>query len=83
MTARASGDGWICEVTIEEPRGNSEHTVEVSRAEFEQYASGRSVEELVAASFDFLLEREPPGAILRRFRLRQIQDYFPEFGSQI
>jgi hypothetical protein len=39
--------------------------------------------ELVRASIAFLLEHEPPNSILRRFRLDQIADYFPEFPTEI
>jgi hypothetical protein len=39
------------------------------------------VESLVARSFEFLLEREPPNAILRTFDLSVIQRYFPEYDS--
>jgi hypothetical protein len=38
---------------------------------------------LVRASIAFLLEHEPPTSILRRFRLDQIADYFPEFPTEI
>jgi hypothetical protein len=40
-------------------------------------------EQLVRASFEFLLEREPPSSILRRFSLDVIGDYFPEFTSEM
>jgi hypothetical protein len=39
--------------------------------------------DLVAASFAFLLEREPSTSILRRFRLPQIADYFPEYPGAV
>jgi hypothetical protein len=39
------------------------------------------VESLVARSFAFLLEREPPNAILGTFDLSVIQRYFPEYDS--
>jgi hypothetical protein len=41
------------------------------------------VTELVRLSFDFLLAREPATSILRRFRLEQIGDYFPEYPDEI
>jgi len=41
------------------------------------------VEELVAASFAFLLEREPASSILRSFRLDVITRYFPEYPAEI
>ena len=40
-------------------------------------------EQLVERSFEFLLEREPPTSILRRFSLDVIADYFPEYPTEI
>ena len=42
-----------------------------------------ALDELVRASFAFLVEREPPTSILRRFSLTQITDYFPEYPQEI
>lgn len=39
--------------------------------------------ELVAASFRFLLDREPKESILSRFDLGVISRYFPEYDSEI
>jgi len=39
--------------------------------------------ELVRASFEFLLEREPATSILRRFSLDVISQYFPAFPAEI
>jgi hypothetical protein len=39
--------------------------------------------ELVRASFEFLLEREPASSILRRFGLDVIERYFPEYRAEI
>ena len=36
-------------------------------------------EDLVRASFEFLLEREPPRSILPEFSLSVISRYFPEY----
>jgi hypothetical protein len=41
------------------------------------------IETLIAASFRFLLAREPATSILPRFRLDQIAEYFPEFPNEI
>ena len=49
-------------------------------------AAGRHAttsKELVAASFRFLLDREPKEAILSRFDLGVITSYFPEYESAI
>ncbi len=40
-------------------------------------------EDLVRASFEFLLEREPATSILRRFSLDEISHYFPDYARAI
>lgn len=63
---------------------STEHEVTVSRAEWERFgAVYRTPEELVEASFRFLLEREPKDQILGSFGLGQIEDYFPSYGREI
>jgi hypothetical protein len=42
-----------------------------------------AAEELVRASFEFLLEREPATSILRAFSLDVISQYFPGYPAQI
>jgi hypothetical protein len=39
--------------------------------------------ELVRASFEFLLEREPATSILREFSLDVISRYFPDYPAEI
>lgn len=77
-----SGEGWIGEVEVEHRGEKTWHTVTLSRADVARWARGdrdEDVAELVRRSFDFLLEREPPTSILRRFDLSVIQRYFPEY----
>ena len=63
---------------------STEHDVTVSRAEWERFGSGyRTPEELVEASFRFLLEREPKEQILAAFDLGQITRYFPSYPHDI
>jgi hypothetical protein len=38
---------------------------------------------VVRASIEFLLEREPAGAILREFSLEDIPGYFPEYYDEL
>jgi len=40
-------------------------------------------EELVRASFMFLLDREPASSILTRFSLDVVARYFPEYTSEV
>jgi hypothetical protein len=42
-----------------------------------------TIAELVAASFDFLLDRESNSSILRSFDLSVIERYFPEYPKAI
>lgn len=42
-----------------------------------------TINELVAASFSFLLDRESNSSILRSFDLSVIERYFPEFPKTI
>lgn len=82
---REAGDGWVCEVEVDGERQKTRHSVRVSRADAARWARGSTDEDvvdLVRRSFEFLLEREPPGSILRRFDLSAIQRYFPEYDER-
>jgi hypothetical protein len=73
-------DGWLARVRID---GGTEHEVTVRRDYLDYIALAAAPEEIVRASFEFLLDREPPGAILRRFDLAVIGRYFPEYEGEI
>jgi len=76
--------GGLFEVVVEGPRTTTTHIVDVDDAYAEKLTSGRaSKQDLIEKSFEFLLEREPNTAILRRFELPVIQRYFPEYESVI
>ena len=82
-TERRDG-GWVCEVTVDHGGETSIHTVSVALADLVRWGRGQdasAVEDLVSRSFDFLLEREPPTAILRRFDLGVIERYFPDYDQ--
>jgi hypothetical protein len=84
VVATPTASGWTCEVTITaDGRIVSEHTVEVTPSDLKRYRADSPAEDLVRRSFDFLLEREPPSSILRRFRLQDIERYFPEYPRVI
>ncbi len=81
-----SGNGWKCLVTVEQGGDRTTHTVTVKKADAERWAGGTEpghVKNLVLRSFEFLLEREPAGSILRTFDLATIQRYFPEYDRLI
>ena len=68
-------------VTVDEGRSSTTHTVTVWPSDLERYAPDADPEELVRASFEFLLEREPKESILRTFELPVIERYFPEYAA--
>jgi hypothetical protein len=85
LVQRTEG-GWLCDVSVEEGGERSRHAVVVSAADAQRWGGGdepAEVEDLVRRSFEFLLEREPPGSILREFDLSVIQRYFPEYEARI
>jgi hypothetical protein len=71
------------DVTVEDDRGATTHEVTVWPSDVERYAPHATPEELLEASFEFLLEREPKESILRRFELPTIEHYFPEYPARI
>jgi len=84
VRARARGDDWLCDVTVDQSGRRTRHAVTVRRADLDRWAEGterEDVESLVARSFDFLLEREPPSAILTTFEISVIQGYFGEYDT--
>ncbi len=83
VTATPSADGWECAVTLRDGR-ETRHGVHVAAADLARLDPGASrPERLVTASFEFLLEREPPESILREFDLAVIARYFPEYPREI
>jgi hypothetical protein len=76
-------NGAIYDVTVDDGRGSTTHEVTVWPSDVARYAPDATPEELIEASFEFLLEREPKEAILRRFELPIIEQYFPEYPARI
>ena len=74
------GEEWLVRV---EGRRTTEHRVRVSEVEARRFGAGRPVEELLRASFEFLLERESNSSILSSFELSMIGRYFPEYEREI
>ena len=75
--------GAIYDVTVDDGRGTTVHEVTVWPSDVARYAPAANPEELVEASFRFLLEREPKESILSRFELPVIERYFPDYASRI
>lgn len=59
---------------------NTAHIVHLTEDYYQQLTNGDiEPEELVRRSFEFLLKKEPNTAILSDFKLKRIQQYFPDF----
>ncbi|HYM51699.1 MAG TPA: hypothetical protein VET65_14155 [Candidatus Limnocylindrales bacterium] len=67
------------EVDVDEAGVVTHHLVHVQPADLARWGQGRSPEELVRRSFEFLLERESKESILLEFELSVIPRYFPDF----
>ena len=83
VDCRPDGDDWRCTVTVGGDFEATRHEVSVRADDVQRLGSGATVDELVRASFKFLLEREPRESILRAFDLPVIGRYFPEYESEI
>ncbi len=79
----ADGDPSRFEVRVRVGKGESNHRVTVAADTLASLGNGVSASELVRASFEFLLEREPKEAIMTSFDLTVIGRYFPEYDAEI
>lgn len=80
VVAKPSADGWISHVVLRGGPRAMQYRVRVPREAWQRLTRGHApVEDLVRASFEFLLEREPPESILQAFEITVISRYFPEY----
>lgn len=70
-------------VVVADGTSTSEHEVTLGEADRSRVPDGSSEADLVEASFQFLLDREPKESILSRFELGVISRYFPEYHDEI
>jgi hypothetical protein len=71
------------EVTVK-LKSTTQHEVHVSNDFYRSLTDGKiSHENLIKASFEFLLERESNNSILSQFDLKVISHYFPEYEKEM
>lgn len=71
-------------VTVRGEGTETSHKVRVPSTLLEDLGVPEVDEEtVVKESFNFLLEREAPGSIMRDFPLNAISDYFPEYLGEM
>ena len=75
--------GWHCRVSAGEDPAATSHDVMVDRTTLDDLAPGATPEELVRASFEFLLERERRESIMRSFELPIIGRFFGDYPDEI
>lgn len=74
-------DEWLVTVVSDT---TTQHRVTVTRSDLHRFGADKATaEQLLKASFRFLLEREPNTSILSSFELSVITHYFPGFERQI
>jgi len=72
------------EVLVRDAKGESSHHVTMSKSTCDRLAAGRHTPKAcMEGAFRFLLDREPKEAILRRFDVGAISQYFPEFEREL
>jgi hypothetical protein len=76
-------EGQTYLVTVQDGSTRTAHAVTVWPSDVQRYAPETTPEQLIEASFEFLLDREPQNAILTRFELPLIERYFPDYRSRI
>jgi hypothetical protein len=77
-------DGFLCDVVVGRDPGATRHAVSVRRTDLARLAPGHyDPQRLVAASFEYLLAREPREAVLRTFELPVIERYFPGWEKEM
>jgi hypothetical protein len=83
VTRVEAGETMTFDVAVREGGGATQHRVTLRESDYQRLAGETTPEALVEESFRFLLEREPKEAILRRFNLMVISNYFPEYEREI
>jgi hypothetical protein len=78
---KINGTTFVVTVTS---TGTTTHRVTLTPEYYQKLSGGTgTAEDLIARSFEFLLERENNTSILRSFDLPTIARYFPEYESEI
>ena len=85
VTTETEGENhWIYQVVVDDQQVKYDYQVTLSWADYDLWSRGRvPPEKVVHAAFEFLLEREPASAILRKFDCSVIRRYFPKVDTDL
>lgn len=75
--------GWRFLVDLTKGSDIFTYRVSMDRGYCEGLCPGEEPEEVVKKTFQFLLQREGPQAILSEFDISDVKSYFPDFESMI
>lgn len=70
-------------VVIHEDDRTTSHVVRMTEDALQHYGGGAGPEDLLEASFEFLLERQPKERILSSFDLPALEERFPEYTDEM
>lgn len=76
--------GWEFLIEILDAESKDEIKITLDKEYWEKLTGGvRTPEELIRKSVEFLLQRESKESIFKKFNLREISKYFPEYKKEI
>lgn len=75
---------WEYHITLLEDDTNlGEFVVTMSGDEYRKYSGTEEPDDVIRATFKFLLAHEDPEMILERFSITTIEQHFPEYPKQL
>ena len=60
-----------------------EYVVTMSGDEYRRYSSTEEPDEVIRATFKFLLDQEDPEMIFERFSISTVEQHFPEYPDRL
>ena len=84
QSTKEENNGWSYQVKLNQGGKSYQYNVTLSRSDYEKWSNSQvQPEQIIQAAFDFLLDREPPSAILSQFDCSVIRRYFPEVDKEL
>ena len=75
---------WEYHITLLEDDTNlGEYVMTMTSDEYHGYGGTEDPDDVVRATFRFLLDREDPEMILERFSISVIEKHFPEYSEKL
>ncbi len=75
---------WAYQVRVFDQGKTHHHDVTLSFQDYDHWSHGRvAPSRVVEAAFEFLLQREPATAVMRKFDCSVIRRYFPDVDTEL